>query len=64
MKMCSNFIIYNKKDSIEQIELAVKIANAEHIITQGELIIGAPMETEEHFYNNIVLLSIRLIHFK
>lgn len=44
---------YNKRVKLEQIKKAVSLCNKEGIFSYGWIIIGAPMETEEHFRKDI-----------
>jgi radical SAM superfamily enzyme YgiQ (UPF0313 family) len=44
---------YNKRTTIEQSRYAVELANKYGILTVGAFMIGAPIETEEHFRETI-----------
>ena len=44
---------YNKKITLQQIRKAVHLAREMNFITQGTLILGAPIETKEHIENTI-----------
>lgn len=44
---------YNKKITLQQIREAVELAREMNFVTQGSLILGAPVETKEHIENTI-----------
>lgn len=44
---------YNKKITLKQIKKAVKISNDMNFVTQGDFILGAPIETKRHIKNTI-----------
>jgi radical SAM superfamily enzyme YgiQ (UPF0313 family) len=44
---------YNKKITLEQIRKAIKLSNEMNFITRGTFILGAPIETKEHFEKTI-----------
>jgi len=48
---------YNKKITLHQIRKAVNLANEMNFITQGDLILGAPIEKKEHIENTINFVS-------
>ena len=58
---------YHKGITIEQIKTAVNLADECGLFTVGNFIIGAPMETEEHFAKTLALakeLPIDSVNFK
>ena len=44
---------YDKRTTLEQVERCVRMARKHGIITLGYFILGAPIETEEHFQRSI-----------
>jgi len=48
---------YNKKITLPQIRKAVTLAREMNFITQGDLILGAPIERKEHIENTINFVS-------
>lgn len=48
---------YNKKITLQQIRKAVNLAREMNFVTQGDLILGAPIETKEHIENTIKFIS-------
>ena len=57
---------YKKKTTLEQIERCVRMARKHDIVTVGTIILGAPIETREHFQRTVDFLNgipVDLVHF-
>ncbi len=48
---------YNKRLTIAEIERAIQVTNQAGLVTGGFFIVGAPMETEEHFAGDLRLIN-------